>query len=94
VITLAQTGYFGVFEKILRRHVRSAIRFDSSANVTDAGLEHLKGVHTMNLSGCHQFTDAGLKHLKGGSTPDSLCLLLVKLWVRSGNPVKMQDFQL
>jgi len=53
VITLAQTGYFGVFEKILRRHVRSTIVFDS-LNVTDAGLEHLKGVHTICLYGCPQ----------------------------------------
>ena len=68
VITFAQTGYFGVFEKILRRHVRSAIRFDSSHNVTDAGLEHLKGVHTIILSGCDKVTDAGLEHLKGAHT--------------------------
>jgi len=64
VITLSQTGYFGVFEKILRRHVRSTIVFDY-LNVTDAGLEHLKGVHTIDLSGCDQVTNAGLKHLKG-----------------------------
>ena len=68
VITLAQTGYFGVFDKILRRHVRSAIRFDSPANVTDAGLEHLKGVHMIDLSWCNQVTDAGLEHLKGVHT--------------------------
>jgi len=54
VITLSQTGYFGVFEKILRRHVRSTIVFDFSDNVTDAGLEHLKGVHTICLYGCPQ----------------------------------------
>jgi len=64
VITLSQTGYFGVFEKILRRHVRSTIVFDS-LNVTDAGLEHLKGVHTINLTWCEKVTDAGLKYLNG-----------------------------
>ena len=67
VITLAQIGYFGVFEKILRRHVRSNIVFDS-LNVTDAGLEHLKGVHTINLANCTKITDAGLKYLRGVHT--------------------------
>jgi len=28
----------------------------------------LKGVHTINLSGCNQVTDAGLEHLKGAHT--------------------------
>ena len=36
--------------------------------ITDAGLKHLKGVHTINLSNCNQITDAGLEHLKGVHT--------------------------
>ena len=70
VITLAQTGYFGFFENILRRHVTSSICFDSSDNVTDAGLKHLKGVHTIDLVEFKGVTDAGLEHLKGVHTID------------------------
>ena len=33
-----------------------------------AGLEHLKGVHTIDLYDCQQVTDAGLEHLKGAHT--------------------------
>ena len=29
-------------------------------NITDDGLAHLKGVHTINLDNCNQITDVGL----------------------------------
>jgi hypothetical protein len=40
----------------------------SGTGVTDAMLEHLRGLHQLKcvqLGGCHQITDAGLEHLKG-----------------------------
>src|SRR3990172_6123654 len=36
----------------------------SNTNITDAGLVHLKGVHTIDLSETN-ITDIGLMHLKG-----------------------------
>jgi hypothetical protein len=35
------------------------------ALITDAGLSHLTGIHTLNIEGCRQITDAGLAHLTG-----------------------------
>jgi hypothetical protein len=36
--------------------------------ITDAGLAHLSGVHTLNLSYCLLITDAGLTHLRSVHT--------------------------
>ena len=36
--------------------------------IADAGLEHLKGVHTIDLSWCKRITDAGLALLQGVHT--------------------------
>jgi hypothetical protein len=33
--------------------------------ITDAGLAHLTGIHTLNMRGCTRITDAGLAHLTG-----------------------------
>jgi hypothetical protein len=33
--------------------------------ITDAGLAHLTGIHTLDVSGCDEITDAGLAHLTG-----------------------------
>ena len=33
--------------------------------ITDAGLAHLAGIHTLNMRWCDQITDAGLAHLAG-----------------------------
>jgi len=33
--------------------------------ITDAGLAHLAGIHTLNMDGCTGITDAGLAHLTG-----------------------------
>jgi len=41
---------------------------DGCFEVTDAGLEHLKGLTnllSLTLNGCYEVTDAGLEHLKG-----------------------------
>jgi hypothetical protein len=35
------------------------------AQITDAGLVHLTGIHTLNMSFCAQITAAGLAHLTG-----------------------------
>ena len=40
------------------------------ALVTDAGLAHLTGIHTLNMSYCARITDAGLAHLTGIHTLD------------------------
>ncbi len=36
--------------------------------ITDAGLAHLTGIHTLDVSGCTGITDAGLTHLRGVHT--------------------------
>jgi hypothetical protein len=33
--------------------------------ITDAGLAHLTGIHTLNMGWCARVTDAGLAHLTG-----------------------------
>jgi hypothetical protein len=33
--------------------------------ITDAGLAHLTGIHTLDMTVCKQITDAGLAHLTG-----------------------------
>jgi hypothetical protein len=33
--------------------------------ITDAGLAHLVGIHTLDLRGCRGITDAGLAHIAG-----------------------------
>jgi hypothetical protein len=33
--------------------------------VTNAGLAHLTGIHTLDMTFCAQITDAGLAHLTG-----------------------------
>jgi hypothetical protein len=33
--------------------------------ITDAGLAHLTGIHTLDMSECERITDAGLAHLTG-----------------------------
>jgi hypothetical protein len=33
--------------------------------ITDAGLAHLTGIHTLNMGWCTLITDAGLAHLTG-----------------------------
>jgi hypothetical protein len=33
--------------------------------ITDAGLAHLTGIHTLNMHNCARITDAGLAHLIG-----------------------------
>jgi hypothetical protein len=33
--------------------------------ITDAGLAHLTGIHTLGLRGCARVTDVGLLHLRG-----------------------------
>jgi hypothetical protein len=35
------------------------------ALITDAGLAHLTGIHTLNMDDCRLITDAGLAHLTG-----------------------------
>jgi len=40
------------------------------SSINDRGLRHLKGVCTINLSGCKQITDLGLSYLKGIHTLD------------------------
>ena len=40
----------------------------SDTNITDKGLEYLKGVHIIDLSGCQMITDKGLEYLKGVHT--------------------------
>jgi len=35
------------------------------SQITDAGLAHLTGIHTLNMSRCARITDAGLAHLTG-----------------------------
>jgi hypothetical protein len=35
------------------------------ARITDAGLAHLTGIHTLDMSRCTRITDAGLAHLTG-----------------------------
>ena len=40
----------------------------AGCGITNAGLAHLKGIHTVNLSYCGRITDAGLAHLKGVHT--------------------------
>src|SRR5580692_9471510 len=42
----------------------------SNCKIMDTTLVHLKGVHTINLSGCKKITDEGLAHLKGVHTID------------------------
>jgi len=37
---------------------------DCCEQITDEGLKHLKGVHTIDLSFCDKITDEGLKHFK------------------------------
>ncbi len=37
----------------------------SDINIIDSDLQYLKGVHTINLSGCDKITDEGLQYLKG-----------------------------
>jgi hypothetical protein len=41
------------------------INLYSCKQITDKGLEHLKGVQTIVLSICNQMTHKGLEHLKG-----------------------------
>ena len=43
------------------------------ARITDAGLAHLTGIHTLVMHGCAQITDAGLAHLTGIHTLDMCC---------------------
>ena len=38
--------------------------------ITDAGLAHLTGIHTLYMSECARVTDAGLAHLTGIHTLD------------------------
>jgi hypothetical protein len=38
--------------------------------ITDAGLAHLAGIHTLNMRGCTGITDAGLAYLAGIKTLD------------------------
>jgi hypothetical protein len=38
---------------------------DGCRRITDAGLAHLTGIHTLNMSYCALITDAGLAHLTG-----------------------------
>ena len=33
--------------------------------ITDAGFEHLRGIHTLDMRGCFQITDAAFEHLRG-----------------------------
>ena len=52
-------------QSFFRKYIRN-FRIDASqTTITDAGLKHLKDVHTIHLSLCKQITDAGLEHLKG-----------------------------
>ena len=38
--------------------------------ITDAGLAHLRGIHSLNMGACEGITDAGLAHLSGIHTLD------------------------
>jgi hypothetical protein len=38
---------------------------EGCAQITDAGLAHLTGIHTLDMSRCARITDAGLAHLTG-----------------------------
>ena len=40
----------------------------SCAGITDAGLAHLAGIHTLNVLECRGVTDAGLAHLRDTHT--------------------------
>src|SRR3989338_5559808 len=46
---------------------------NSNANITDDNFTHLKGIHTLNMSGCKGITDEGLIHLKGIHTLNISC---------------------
>ena len=39
--------------------------FFECVRITDAGLAHLTGIHTLDMLGCPGITDAGLTHLAG-----------------------------
>ena len=43
---------------------------DAGTQITDAGLAHLSGIDTLDISYCNQITDAGLAHLLGIHTLD------------------------
>src|SRR3989338_7234417 len=45
---------------------------NSNANITDDNFTYLKGIHTLNMSGCQEITDQGLIHLKGIHTLNML----------------------
>ncbi len=38
--------------------------------ITDAGVAHLRGIHTLGMRGCTGVTDAGLAHLPSIHTLD------------------------
>ena len=43
------------------------------SRITDADFEHLRGIHTLNMSFCNQITDAAFEHLRGIHTLDMTC---------------------
>ena len=52
------------FEKFIKYH---KIDLELS-QITNKGLEHLKGVHTVDLGGCKEITDKGLEMLRKSGT--------------------------
>ena len=48
--------------------ISHTIDLEGCKQITDVGLEHLKGVHTIKVWGCKKITDVGLEHLKGVHT--------------------------
>ena len=38
---------------------------DGCDGITDAGVAHLRGIHTLDMYRCTGITDAGLAHLSG-----------------------------
>ena len=41
---------------------------NNCALITDTGLAHLTGIHTLEMYGCKQITDAGLASLRASGT--------------------------
>ena len=55
----------------LKRNIKYfKFNFRKNNQITNKGLEYLKGVHTINLDNCNQITDKGLEYLKGVHTID------------------------
>ena len=54
--------------EFFKRNIKRFKIICSFSKITDTGLQYLTGVHTINLSDCHQITDTGLQYLTGVNT--------------------------